>query len=83
MVILTRVCVKDYKLKDTDLVVEKGTRVVIPLFSIHRDPEHYPDPDEFDPERFSAENKKSRHPFVHLPFGEGPRNCIGEYGFSI
>ncbi|XP_018569725.1 cytochrome P450 6a2-like isoform X2 [Anoplophora glabripennis] len=77
LVVLTRVCVKDYKLRDTDLVLEKGTRVVIPLYSIHRDPEYYPEPDKFDPERFNNENKKSRHPFVHLPFGEGPRNCIG------
>nr|WCC58090.1 cytochrome P450 [Pharsalia antennata] len=77
LVVLTRVCVKDYKLRDTDLVLERGTRVVIPLYSIHRDPEYYPEPDKFDPDRFSSENKKSRHPFVHLPFGEGPRNCIG------
>ena len=47
------------------------------MYSIHRDPEFYPDPDKFDPERFSAEAKQSRDPYTYLPFGHGPRNCIG------
>ena len=47
------------------------------MYSIHRDPEFYPDPDKFDPERFNAEAKQSRDPYTYLPFGHGPRNCIG------
>ncbi|RZC37404.1 p450 domain containing protein, partial [Asbolus verrucosus] len=72
-----RKCVKDYKVPGEDLIIEKGTTVIIPILAIHRDEEYYPDPEKFDPERFSEENKKSRHHYAHIPFGEGPRICIG------
>ncbi|XP_045483362.1 probable cytochrome P450 6a14 [Harmonia axyridis] len=75
--ILNRICTKEYKVPNTDIVLEKGIRVMIPVMGIHRDPEHYPDPEKFDPERFSEENKRNIKPFTFLPFGEGPRVCIG------
>ncbi|KAK9884792.1 hypothetical protein WA026_009020 [Henosepilachna vigintioctopunctata] len=74
---LNRICTKTYKVPGEDLVLEKGMRVMIPVIGIHRDPEYYPDPDKFDPDRFSEENKKNRNPFTFIPFGEGPRICIG------
>ncbi|RZC32213.1 p450 domain containing protein, partial [Asbolus verrucosus] len=74
---LTRRCVKDYKVPGEDVVIEKGTRVLIPILGIHYDKEYYPDPEKFDPERFNEENKSSRHSYAHIPFGEGPRICIG------
>ncbi|KAH9515374.1 hypothetical protein Btru_014292 [Bulinus truncatus] len=55
----------------------KDIIVVIPLYAIHTDPDIYPEPDKFDPERFNPDNKTTRHPYAHLPFGQGPRNCIG------
>ncbi|KAG5873358.1 hypothetical protein JTB14_000486 [Gonioctena quinquepunctata] len=75
--ILQRKCTEDYKLRDTDLVIERGTSVLLPIISFHRDPEYYPDPMKFDPERFTPEKKKERNSLLHIPFGEGPRNCIG------
>ena len=74
---LARKSVKDYKIAGTDLVIPKGTTIEMPTYSLHHDPEYYPEPSKFDPERFSPENEKSRVPFTFLPFGDGPRNCIG------
>lgn len=75
---LDRTCMADYKIPDSGFVVEKGTPVFIPVFGLHYDPEYFPDPETFDPERFSDENKGSLPPFTYIPFGDGPRNCIGE-----
>ncbi|XP_018319272.1 probable cytochrome P450 6a13 [Agrilus planipennis] len=72
-----RECTRTYKVPDSDLTIEKGTAVLIPIYAIHHDPEIYPDPEKYDPERFSDEVKKKRSPFAFLAFGEGPRICIG------
>ncbi|CAG7709903.1 unnamed protein product [Allacma fusca] len=71
-----RECTTEYKIPDTNVIVKKGMRVVIPINSIHHDEKYYPDPEKFNPEHFSAENKAKRHPYAYLPFGQGPRNCI-------
>lgn len=74
---LVRKCVRDYKLPNSNYTIKKGQLLRIPLLGIHRDAEYYPDPEKFDPERFSDEQKSKRHPIVFMPFGEGPRICIG------
>ena len=59
--------------------MEKGTIVTIPVIALHHDPKYYPEPERFDPERFSEEENQKRHHYVYLPFGEGPRICIGKF----
>lgn len=70
---LTRMCTKDYTFPN-GTTVEKGTNIYIPIYSIQRDPEYYSDPHLFDPDRFNESNSKA----TWLPFGDGPRHCIGK-----
>ncbi|RZC38629.1 cytochrome P450 6a14 [Asbolus verrucosus] len=75
--LLNRQCTKSYDVANTNLHIEKGTMVVIPILGLQNDPEYYPDPAKYDPERFNDENKNARPAFTWMPFGEGPRICIG------
>ncbi|XP_060529205.1 cytochrome P450 6a2-like isoform X2 [Cylas formicarius] len=76
--IIPRKCTKSYKVPDgSNVIIPKGTAVQIPACAIHMDPEYYPEPERFDPERFSEEKKHSRPVCSWLPFGDGPRQCIG------
>ncbi|XP_048511955.1 cytochrome P450 9e2-like [Athalia rosae] len=58
------------------LEMEPFRNVWISLYSLHHDPKYYPNPDKFDPERFSDENKGNINPLTYMPFGIGPRICI-------
>ncbi|XP_052368256.1 cytochrome P450 3A27 isoform X2 [Oncorhynchus keta] len=59
------------------IVIPKDCVVLVPTWTLHRDPEIWSDPEEFKPERFSKENKEPIDPNTYMPFGAGPRNCIG------
>ncbi|XP_071648319.1 probable cytochrome P450 6d4 isoform X2 [Temnothorax longispinosus] len=80
--VLNRICTKEIDLPTTNIRVPKGTLITIPVLGLHRDPSIYPDPDKFDPERFNANEIARRHPYAYLPFGEGPRICIGNVTLS-
>ncbi|XP_013140391.1 PREDICTED: cytochrome P450 6B1-like isoform X1 [Papilio polytes] len=67
----------DYKIPDTNVTIKKGQTILVNPLGIHRDPQYYPNPEKFDPDRFSPENEKDRHSCAYMPFGTGPRNCIG------
>ncbi|XP_067627252.1 probable cytochrome P450 6a23 [Eurosta solidaginis] len=66
-----------YDTGDPRYLIEKDMHITIPVHAIHHDPEYYPDPEKFDPERFTEEEIKKRPACSYLPFGDGPRNCIG------
>lgn len=75
---LRRIADVDYKVPHTSHILQKGTQVMIPVFGIHHDPEYYPDPTKFDPDRFLPSEIEKRPSITYLPFGAGPRNCIAE-----
>ncbi|CAG9786733.1 unnamed protein product [Diatraea saccharalis] len=72
-----RTCTKNYTLPGTSVQIKVGEVVAIPIYGIHMDPDIYPDPEEFRPERFMGDEKKERSSHLFLAFGAGPRNCIG------
>nr|QAX33066.1 cytochrome P450 CYP6B5-like protein [Carposina sasakii] len=74
--LITREVVEDCVLP-TGLQLNSGMRVHLPIYHIHRDPKHFSDPEEFRPERFCSETKEDIAPYTYLPFGAGPRICMG------
>ncbi|XP_061401520.1 cytochrome P450 6A1-like [Musca vetustissima] len=75
---LTRRALNDYVIpQHPKYKIEAGTMAIIPVLGIHMDPELYPNPECFDPERFAPEMIKNRESVEWLGFGDGPRNCIG------
>lgn len=82
MLSLTRECLTDYKIPGSKTVIPKGTRVLIPLLGLQRDPKYFSNPEKFDPDRFSDDRKDSITPYTYMPFGEGRRACIGKYIYS-
>ncbi|KAG8176932.1 hypothetical protein JTE90_018715 [Oedothorax gibbosus] len=73
---LDRTANVDYKMRKTGITVKKGNCVTIPVYAIHHDPTIYNDPQIFNPDRFSPEEKAKRPPYSYIPFGAGPRNCV-------
>lgn len=78
---LLRMCTApEYTIPEIDLTINEGVKVMIPIQALHRDPKYFSEPEKFDPERFSDGVAKDYiRKFVFLPFGEGPRACVGKY----
>lgn len=74
---LMRKSTLSYTFDGTEINIPKGQVVWIPVYAIQRDPNIYPDPEVFNPERFNEEIMQTRNAMFYLPFGDGPRNCIG------
>lgn len=73
---LDRIASQDYKI-DENLTIAAGTPVYVNAIGMHYDPDYFPNPSKFNPDRFLPENEKNIKPFTFMPFGEGPRSCIG------
>ncbi|XP_077274027.1 cytochrome P450 4C1-like isoform X2 [Temnothorax americanus] len=74
--LISRYSAEDVKLQS--YLVPAGTLVSLNIYAVHRDPNFWPNPDIFDPDRFLPEKIRNRHPYSYLPFSAGPRNCIGQ-----
>ncbi|RLU15176.1 hypothetical protein DMN91_012170 [Ooceraea biroi] len=77
-----RITAKRYELPPAQpgcksLIIEPETVIIMSAYGLQNDPKYFPNPEKFDPERFNEENKDKIHPYTYLPFGLGPRKCIG------
>jgi cytochrome P450 family 6 len=79
---LERMCCSDYELPEPNgngtITLPASTGVYIPVLALHHDPTYFPEPQRFDPDRFSVDDTESRANYTYLPFGEGPRMCLGK-----
>ncbi|XP_036145804.1 cytochrome P450 4C1 isoform X3 [Monomorium pharaonis] len=73
---ISRVNSEDVQLKSC--IIPAKTIIHLNILGVHRDPNFWPNPEIFDPDRFLPENIKNRHPYSYIPFSAGPRNCIGQ-----
>ena len=60
-----------------DIAIPRGSTVIVFVYGAHHAPRSWQSPESFDPERFTKANEKQQTPFTYLPFGAGPRGCIG------
>lgn len=79
---LDRLCTKPYTIQpvnedEVPVTILKDQLIILPHYALHHDPKYFPNPEKFDPERFSEENKHNIVPYTYMPFGVGPRMCIG------
>ena len=77
--VLNRTCTKKYTVPESNITLKVGEKLIIPIYALHHDSSYYPKPEMFDPERFTEENKALRPHGTFLPFGDGPRFCIGKF----
>ena len=73
---IERVCSKDYKLPNSNLVLRKGDLIQVNNIGISSDPDVFPNPEQWNPENFSKENRAKRSPYSFMGFSLGPRNCL-------
>ncbi|KAF5281197.1 hypothetical protein FQA39_LY17837 [Lamprigera yunnana] len=80
---ISKLCTEEYTFPSPTgdglgIVLEPKTPIIIPIHSLHYDPKYYPNPERFDPDRFTKENKEKIVKGTYLPFSDGPRICLGQ-----
>jgi len=82
---LSRKTERDYTFEEAQFTIRKGLKIFIPIYAIQNDPRVYPNPQVFDPERFHVNNNATdmKNSMYYLPFGTGPRNCIGNLELTL
>jgi cytochrome P450 family 6 len=78
---LDRLTENNYQVPGSNLIIEAGTPIIIPMQALQTDSNYFSQPHIFNPERFSNENKKNIKPNTYFPFGDGPRMCIGKINY--
>ncbi|KAK4879104.1 hypothetical protein RN001_007250 [Aquatica leii] len=73
-----RECIDTYKVPGHELTIEKGTPIIVGVYGLHYNKKYFPDPEKFDPKRFNANNIHKIINCTYLPFGDGPRSCVGQ-----
>ncbi|CAG2109332.1 unnamed protein product [Medioppia subpectinata] len=74
---VSRLAATDFKLGDTGITIKKDQMIEVPVYAIHHCEDFYPNAEQFDPDRFMPHNRHKIIPYTYLPFGAGPRSCIG------
>lgn len=76
--VIDRKCSSKYTFAENNLTIDENCFVFVPVHGLHNDPKYFPNPEVFDPERFLEDKKGEIPQYVYLPFGDGPRMCIGK-----
>lgn len=81
---ISRLCEQDYYVQKWDLTIEEGVLIIVPNNAFQMDPDNFPNPNVFDPERFAGGALDNINPVIYMPFGMGNRNCIaGDFGRTL
>lgn len=70
---------QEYTIPGTEVTIDKGVAVIMPIQAMQNDERFFDNPKEFRPERFHPDNMDQVNKYVYMPFAEGPRICIGEF----
>lgn len=84
---MVKITTKDFTLSENNLkkklTIKKDTPISISLYGLHMDEKYFPNPQKFDPERFRDDNAWQKYKYIYMPFGEGPRKCLGKITYNI
>lgn len=80
---LIRKCARPYTFKDLNVTIDDGVTIMIPVQALHNDPKYWKEPEVFRPERFHPDEFNAVQKSTYLPFGTGPRACIGKLNIYV